>query len=301
VISERQNSPDMLTLLRAFTWHYRRAKRWHGVRIAGALGFAAAAPIVTFWLPSAADVVAAIAGAWVLLGRTLIAVAEGRELKMAVTIQEQFDTDLFGLDWNGALAGVKIAPEDVTEAARHIHDDSMLRNWYASTAGVPRPLDILLCQRASAVWGRRTHSDYALTLAALGCAWFLAGLVMAVFAQLSLAGYLIKLFLPSQPAYLDAVDLFRSHWRQSDHKRLIERQADIIWDRACSESGADSVSLSDCRAIQNESYRLRRHGPQVAQWFFRLRRDRDEQAMRDGVSALVARFNRERGGADSSS
>ncbi len=288
-ISVRQNSPEMIKLLKAFSWHYRRSKRWHRVRVTGTLAFAAAAPVVTFWLPGAADWVAAIAGAWVLLGRTIILAVEDREVRMAVTIQEQFDTDLFGLVWNGTLAGAKAAPEDITDAARHVRTDDGLRDWYPKTEGLPRPMDVLLCQRASAVWGRRTHMDYATTLAVAAVGWFLAGLAMAVFAKLSLAGYLVKLFLPSQPAFLDAVDLYRTHRRQSEHKRAVERHADALWARAC--AGDIAIGDADCRAIQDEAYRLRRRGPQVAQWFYRFRRGRDELVMRQAAAELMTQFN----------
>jgi hypothetical protein len=54
----------MLRLLRAYTWHYRQARRWHFLKILGMLLLAAAAPVVTFWFPAAADGVAAAAGAW---------------------------------------------------------------------------------------------------------------------------------------------------------------------------------------------------------------------------------------------
>ena len=38
-------------------WH----SKWHLVRVAGTIGLALAAPVITFWLPGAADWVAALA------------------------------------------------------------------------------------------------------------------------------------------------------------------------------------------------------------------------------------------------
>jgi len=286
----RQNEPAMLRLLRAYSWHYRQARRWHFLKILGMLLLAAAAPVVTFWFPDAADGVAAAAGAWVLAGRTVLTIAEQRQTHAAVTIQEQFDVELFELDWNTSLAGPKAAAEDIADGARHIRDDSGLRNWYASAGNAPWPLDVLLCQRSSAVWGRRAHSAYGLTVATIGSAWFLAGIIMGLVAHLSLGGYLIRLFLPSQPAFLDTIDLARSHLRQSADKRTIEQQADALWEQGCREPG--SVAPADCRAIQDQTYRLRRRGPRVAQWFYRSRRGRDQQAMEAAASQLLDQLDR---------
>lgn len=287
-ITVRQNEPQMLTLLRAYSWHYQQAGRWHFAKILGTVVLAAAAPAVTFWFPAAADGVAAAAGAWVLAGRTVLAVAENRQTKAGVTVQEQFDTDLFGLPWNASLAGQKAAAEDVADAARHIADDSRLRDWYAPTGDASWPLDVLLCQRSSAVWGRRAHYDYGVTIAALGAGWFLAGIIMGLAAHLTLGGYLINLFLPSQPAFLEAIELSRSHLRQSADKQSIERQADALWEKGCRRSS--SVTEADCRVIQDQAYRLRRRGPRVAQWFYRARRGRDEQAMRAAVGQLLVQL-----------
>lgn len=284
-ITERQNEPAMLTLLRACTWHYRQARRWHLLKILGTVVLAAAAPAVTFWFPAAADGVAAAAGAWVLAGRTVLALAEQRQIQAGVTMQEQFDVALFRLRWNTSLAGPKAAAEDIADAARHITDDSHLRDWYAPTGDAPWPLDVLLCQRSSAVWGRRAHYGYGITIAMLGSAWFLAGIIMGLTAHLTLGGYLIKLFLPSQPAFLDTIELSRSHLRHSADKHAIEQQADALWEKGCRRPV--SVTVADCRAVQDQAYRLRSRGPRVAQWFYQLRRGRDQQAMEAAARQLM--------------
>jgi hypothetical protein len=48
-----------------------------------------------------------------------------------------------------------------------------------------------------------------------GVMWFLVGLTVAIARDLSLAVYLIKIFLPSAPAFLDALDVARQHWHHA--------------------------------------------------------------------------------------
>ena len=289
-IAERQNDDDMIELVCASTWHYRAAKKWHLVRVAGTIGLALAAPVITFWLPGAADWVAALAALWVLVGRTVLARLEDRQMHAGVTAQEEFDTEVFGLPWHDALAGRPLAHEDVVHAADHITEEARIRtrDWYPDTDRAPWPLNVVLCQRASAVWSRRAHQRYANALMTTATLWFVAGIIMGLVADVSLAGYLIKLFLPSQPAFLDAIELVRSHRSASEQKQRVETMADALWDKGVADLNA--VTAGDCRTVQDHSYRLRRTSPQVAEWYYRVYRNRDEEAMRRAAQRKIAQM-----------
>ncbi len=280
-----------MELLCAATWHYGAAKKWHLVRVVGTLGFALAAPVITFWVPQVAAWVAALAALWVLAGRTFLAKAEDAEMRSGVTAQEQFDTGVFGLPWHEALAGRPLAHEDVVHASDHITGDARAKNlnWYADTTVAPWPLNVVICQRASAAWSRRAHINYARVLTIAAWAWFIAGIIMGVAANVSLTGYLIMLFLPSQPAFLDAIELIRSHRAAGEQKGRVETMTEHLLAKGAADPGA--VTVTDCRAVQDHSYRLRRHSPQVAEWYYRIRRDRDEQAMKRATERKVAQLS----------
>lgn len=286
-ISEFQNRTESLDLLRADTRFYLRAKRLHALRVTGTLVLALLAPVILFWKPSWGDVVGALAGAWVLVGRTVLSWFEDRSVQKAVTIQEQFDVEVFGLEWNDGLAGPKVAPEDVHTAAQKIQGKKIerLRDWYPDADAAPWPLNVILCQRSSAVWGRRGHYWYALFVLGLGIAWFVAGLVMTAAAHVTLTGYLVKVFLPSQPAFLDTIDLFRGHLKQSQAKEALELKTTELWNSGVANPG--SVSEQDCREVQDQTYVLRRRGIQIPQLIYRLRRRQDEAAMRAAAARLT--------------
>jgi hypothetical protein len=288
-ISERQNTEHSVQLLRADSRYYLLAKRVHAVRMAGMLVLALLAPVLLFRFSSWADAVAAIAGAWVLAGRTGLSWLEDRWIAKAVTIQEQFDVEVFDIEWNTALAGARAAPEDIHSAARRYSSEKKierLKNWYPTSVDeAPWPLNVVLCQRSSAVWGRRGHYVYALVVLGLGIAWFLAGIVMAVADHATLAAYLIVVFLPSQPAFLDTIDLFRGHLQQSEAKGAIEIRTTDLWNRGVGDASA--VTEQACREVQDQAYTLRRRGVQIPQVMYWLRRKQDEAAMQAAAADLV--------------
>jgi hypothetical protein len=108
-------------------------------------------------------------------------------------------------------------------------------------------------------------------------------MVIGAAAHASLAEYLIRLFLPSQPALMDSVDLVRTHWLNAGRKARVENRAEQLLMNA-------SASESDSRSLQDQIFEIRQHPPRVPDWFYRLRRRRDEEAMRDAVAAWLQRI-----------
>jgi hypothetical protein len=284
-ISRRQDEPEHLQRLLAYSHVYRVAQRWRRVRAVGTLALAAVAPLISLTIPATTDVLAAVAAGWLVLGRTVLSALEQHTRDRAVAMQELYDTRLFCLPWNGALAGRPPIPDDIARAARHIGDDGPYRQWYSvNLDGVPWPADALLCQRQSTVWSRSDHRAYASTLITAGIAWFVLGVTVALVRDLSLADYLIKLFLPTSPALLDAAELSRDHQR---HARARERALQDIDDLyELHRQDLSSVPVSACRGVQDASFLLRRSGPRVPNLFYRLRRSGSEADTAAGVAAL---------------
>ena len=80
------------------------------------------------------------------------------------------------------------------------------------------------------IWSRRDHRAYGTTILITGIAWLAVGLAVALARDLSLAAYLIKIFLPSSPALLDCTELARSHWRHATRREHAEQDIQDIWD-----------------------------------------------------------------------
>jgi hypothetical protein len=282
-VSQRQNAPDMVDLVCASSHHYRRAKQWRRLRVAGTIGLALLAPVITFWAPSIGPAVATAAGIWLFLARILIARLEDKQMQYAVTAQEQFDTELFALPWHHALAGKPLAHQDVTDAARHIDEEARAtkKDWYPNADAAAWPLNVVLCQQASAIWSRRSHGQYAEVLRGMVIAWFIAGVIMGWADGVSLAAYLVQLFLPSMPAFLDALELADAHQKASERKEKIEGMTSVLWARGLVDPA--SVTTEEVRQVQDHSYRQRRDNPQVAEWHYQLHRKHEENAMRQAT------------------
>jgi SMODS-associating 4TM effector domain len=285
-ITRRQDEPEHLHRLLAYSHLYQTAQWWRRIRAAGTFTLAIAAPLIALAVPSTAETIAAISAGWLVLGRTVLTGLERRDIGKAVRAHELYDTKLFHLPWNTALAGRPPIPDDIAAAAHHITDDASYRGWFSvDLANTPWPSDVLLCQRQSAVWSRRDHQAYGTTILLVGLAWFILGVTIAIIGDLTLTDYLIKIFLPSSPAFLDSIELAREHWRHAVARERVENDIHDLWDHYRNDPAA--LPWAECRKIQDAAYLLRRDGPRVPSFFYRLRRTRSEASTATGTQALL--------------
>ena len=141
---------------------------------------------------------------------------------------------------------------------------------------------VLLCQRQSAVWARRDHIGYSRVLYVTAAVWALFGVIFAISRNMTLAEYLVKLFLPSAPAYLDSIELARSHAQHSKAREQLENDLGDLWDRRQTQA----LTIDDCREAQDAAFNLRRIGPRVPNWYYQMRRSRMTSATTAGAQAL---------------
>ncbi len=282
-ITERQNDTAHLSRLLAYSHEYRVARWWRTIRLAGTLVLAAASPVVVILWPNRSDLLAAIAAAWLVIGRTALTRFEDHRIDQAARVQELYDTRLFNLPWNTAVAGREPAPDDVAAAAARIRNDAPYRDWYTvDVTGLSDLEAVILCQRQSAVWARRDHIGYSRVLYVAATMWFVFGVAFALSRNMTLAEYLVKLFLPSAPAYLDSIELARSHAQHSQAREEVENDLGDLWE----QKAARAPTLEDCRKVQDAAFTLRNRGPRVPNWYYKMRRSRMTNATTAGAQAL---------------
>jgi len=288
-IDDRQRDAESGRLLRAYSAEYRWAKRYRALRIGVSMLLAATAPVLSLPSLTAAGVVGAAAGVWVVASRLVLIPIEQRHVRLAVRIQERFDTRLFGLPWADSMAGPTPPEEDIADAARRLERDERVarqhrEGWYPSTVGLPYPADVIVAQWSSVAYGRHQSRAYfhfvtgAIALVAVSV------IAIGVVGGMSLTDWLITFALPSLPAALDASEIADAHRRMADRKAKNEDELlQPLWSAELAAPG--TLSVEDCRRVQDESFRLRSRGLQVPDWFFWRRRERSEANMHEAAEA----------------
>lgn len=278
-ITARQDDPAHHRRLLAYSHDYTIAARWRGLRVGGNVALASVPfATVTFGVDTPV-VLGAVSAGYLVIARTALRSIEERAQQQAALVQERYDTSLFNVPWNSAVAGDPPSPDDVEASAeafiaskRYRKQPIQYRRWYdVDLDGVPWPNDVLLCQRQSAVWSRMDHAAYATSLWIAFSVLTIAGMTFALVNSMSLSDALVLLFLPTAPAALDLIEKAQAHQREAAVRRSLERAIEREWIAAA--DGA-TVDVADLRRLQDASYLSRRTGPKVPQWFYELRRAR---------------------------
>ena len=278
-----QNSDSSIRLLAAQRRLYSEAKKWQALRMVGAIALTALSPLILFLWPSGKVYFAFVGGLLTLLSVFALERLEKQKTRYAANAQEQFDTSLFGLPWNGILVGPKTSLEVIASAARAREDTKDLENWYADPGEVPLPVAALMCQRSNLVWDWRLRRAYATALAAIAIAIFASGIVLALVTRQTLLDYILILLVPSLPALQVTIGQIVKHHEVASTK---EDLADKLSGYFPVDTRQDVIDQAFSRTVQDRIYSLRATNAFVPDWFYQLLHKRYEADMKEAITYL---------------
>ena len=276
-----QNSTENLRLLAAQRQLYIEAKNIGGIRFFGSLAFVIVGPALNSYC--------ADTRIWFFWGSTLWTIVAAIVLKAwqkeknsdAATIQEEFDTALFGLEWNQILVGNKISKEIISEADRQFKGDrAKLIDWYPDVGQSRYPLDVLLCQRASLAWDWRLRRKYAWMLIMIIIIFL--GIEVAILRHKTLLDFMTQYFVPALSLILIGHENIIANFEIAKKKERVEKIVTAIFEKC--DAGACEVSLDkDCRQIQDFIYSSRTQNVIVPDFWYRFYRVLFQNAMQDAA------------------
>lgn len=284
-IARRQNDDEALRLLLAQRRLYSKAKRWQGVRWIGLIILGVAAPFISILVPWLAVAVGAVTGLWLFAGRTLLASAEARTMTRAAAIQE--DLDLYVFEMPKTIERSSIPT--IEEIELLVHSDVSLReaakrqrliDWYDIDPSHPGAETVAISQRANASYTDSLVRSAVRLWAVVTLIWLTALIVWSALSGLTFGLILLGVVFPVLPAVLDVAEYLRSAWRAAQDRGDLAR---TIQDRIEDDQ---PISGQELIAWQVQMYDLRRTTPQVPDWLYKLRRSRNEAAMRAAAGRL---------------
>lgn len=292
-IAIRQRDTESSRLFRAFASEYRTAKRYRAFRFGLSTLIMVAGMVLGLLSLTADSAFGIVPGLWMAMARLIVIPAEIRHVRCGVRIQECFDVRLFDLPWPRSLAGAHPSDEDIADSARQSLDDKRLRRqldegWYPATDELPWPMNVLESQRTGVAYGRRLHAAYAAFLAACIGVAFLAAIAIGVATQMSLVAWLSIFVWPSPPIVLDVVELALSHRKMTYRKQAIESSIEDFWQGELADG--NTLTVDDCRGIQDEVFKLRISNAQIPEWFHWKHRSRSEANMREASAARLEQY-----------
>lgn len=286
-IHARQNDSHALRLLLAQRRLYSGAKRWQGARWVGMLILGIGAPFVALLAPTFAVVVGAIAGMWLLAGRTILTWLETRTMVRAACVQEELDQYLFTMPETITRAErpspeilALAAPEEDAQLVAAAKKER-LTNWYPIDAATPGAVTIAIAQRSNAAYTDRLIRTTVTVWAVFAIGWLAVLVLWASLSGITLANFLLGALFPVLPAFLDVAEYVGNTWKAAQDRTDLAATITLrlTQDRT-------TVDGQDLLVWQERLFDLRRTTPQVPNWLYGLARRRNERAMHAAARKL---------------
>lgn len=155
-IEERQNTEESIQYLRAQRYAYKIAKQSYIARMILSVFWPIIAVIMYFIFENKFANWILIISSLILVITFLMELYEKKYTKIGATIQEQFDTNVFGMKWNLALVGEKISEQQIyILAKKEKTDKSKLIDWYTGIDTNDEIQYTLKAQRTNTYWSIR--------------------------------------------------------------------------------------------------------------------------------------------------
>jgi hypothetical protein len=279
-INKLQNTNHCIELLAAQRIRYREAKKYRTIRTAGSFGMTIIAPLVILLFLELKITLGIVGGIWTIVA-FLLSARESNMVSEAATIQEEFDTQTFDLEWNNIQTGAKVSNEIIHSSASNYTDKTDLHDWYGDLEGINNNLSILICQRSNLVWDWRLRKQFAWTIIIALLLLFGLGLGLSLYLKHSLQTYLIGILLPSASALILGVKEVKEHFDSVKSKEGLEKKINSIWEK--SMTTLISPTKSELRQVQDKIYQLRTNTALIPDWWYNKLKGEFEKNMQNTI------------------
>jgi hypothetical protein len=280
-ILTNQNKPENILKLAAQRQLYKKAKKYFIIQIfitvpvtiilsflkmipSGYLGFNIVA-------------VAAFFGAFITIADILIGhfVVSNYKCK-AAKVQEEFDCDVYEMNWDKISVGKKVPREIINEFGRIYKDipGLPLVDWYpVEIVGMSKEKAIFVCQKTNLYYDKSLRNKYVWTIGSTGL------LILGIIVTSSLVGnpsfgdFMTQVFAPFLPILILSLKIIIEHFKSV--KALGELNATVS---SLSDSFNDP-SMKNLRLVQTRIYVSRKDSPLVPDFFYNKKRKKLENNM----------------------
>lgn len=285
-ITTEQNNTNLIELLKAQRVAYSQCKRFQFFDIISIL-IAITFPLIALIKPDYQNPINAFGVIWTV-AYLLTELYRKSKTTQGATIQEQFDTELYGLSWNKILCKSKVNIDTIQELSSKYNKND-LQNWYSTKIdnSLPKEVAIILCQRINFSWEINQRKKFVGFLVVVTAVYYLIYIVIGFTQNIGFFDLLI-LLSPSIPFLVFSVQNILS---LKSHIKSKNETLNFIDSELENYKVDRSVpSLEKLRQIQDTIFTERTVPEKVPDWFYRLNKTTNEKFIDNLILKIQSNF-----------
>lgn len=203
---------------------------------------------------------------------------EQKIITKAAKIQEQFDLNIYNLEWNKISIWNKLSYEYISEAKnKYIWNINELKNWYSDVSTLPIWFAIIICQRSNLFWDLKLRKYFSYTIILLMILIFLIHFSISYFLNIWASLFVYWFLLSSFPAIIIWINEVKENYEIINSKRELENIILKLIDNKPNEP-----SFKDLRNIQDKIYELRKKWALIPEFWYNFFKEKFENNMING-------------------
>lgn len=211
-----------------------------------------------------------------------------KERVLAAKIQQQFDCNVFELQWNKYTFGTQPSLEDINSNVKSSNDEDFI-NWYDREVDtVDRMLAVIICQRINLTYDVALRKKFLSYITLICSIIFIAIMVVAFCENEGLRTTIVFVAVPLIPIIRW---FFSTRKANSDNMEKCERIKKIIDDylEKYRNNGVVFNDIDLCE-IQNCIYEHRKTAFKIPDFIYNKMRSKQEEATHITVGELITRY-----------
>lgn len=271
-ITSRQNNPNLIELLKAQRTAYSQCKSFQLFDVVSIV-VAVIFPVLILTFPSSQNMINAIGVLWTI-AYLVTEIYRKNKTTQGALIQEQFDTELYNLEWNEILCKEKVSLDTIQElAVKYSKNDLM--NWYSVEIknSLPKEIAVILCQRINFSWEIIQRRKFVTFLSIITGLYY--SIYIAIGFKYNIGFFdLLVMLSPSISlliySVLNILSL-KSHIKSKNETlKFIDKELDRY------KVNRNLPTTGKLRQIQDVIFSERTVPEKVPDWFFRMYRSKNE-------------------------
>lgn len=207
---------------------------------------------------------------------------------LAARIQQQFDCNVFGLQWNKYAFGTQPSLEDINSNAKSSKDESFI-NWYdREVDAVDRMIAVLICQRINLSYDVALRKKFLFCLTLMCAIIFVSILFLAFYNDDGLRTTIVFVAVPLIPIIRWFFSTKKANVDDMDKceriKRIIDEYIENYKNR-----GVTFTEIDLCE-IQNCIYEHRKTAFKIPDCIYKKMRSKQEKMVCATVAELIAKY-----------
>lgn len=285
-ITQRQNESEFIEYLKAQRVAYSQCKTYQIFDLISIL-MAIVLPIIGMYKSDIVNYLGAFGVLWTII----YLVTENyrkKKTEQGAKIQEQFDTELFEIQWNEILCKSKVNTDTYIDLAKE-YDGNDLSNWYSLEvdSSLQKSIAVILCQRINFSWELKLRKRYVTFLIILLVAYY--GIFIGFFVAKNIGFYdILLLIAPSLSFLIYGVQNSLSLKNHIKSKNDTLSQIDEILKKY--SENREIPTDSTLRQIQDIIYSERTVPEKIPDWFYKLSKSKNENRTDNIIKSIKAKF-----------